>query len=267
MSELITSANDPRLPEIIQKHWYHFFKLYSSGGHFQHYETPYYSRIEFEKAWQGWTGVHLSNIPENKTDQVITEVINRYKQVDKPFTWWVGPTCKPTNLGEHLVQHGLRYDSDTPYMAVNLIELADIDTPEELEVVKVEDSDTLLKWTEAGAKGFGVTQFTDYMFNVENHESLWKLPNRIRYVGLVEGVPVSSGTVLAEFGVACIFQVATVPEARGKGYGTAVTLAPLRDMLGQGVKVGVLHSSKMGYSVYEKIGFKKVGQHRVYKST
>jgi len=40
-----------------------------------------------------------------------------------------------------------------------------------------------------------------------------------------------------------------VPEARGKGIGTQMSLYPLKDGLDAGYKLGVLHSTDMGYSI------------------
>jgi GNAT superfamily N-acetyltransferase len=67
--------------------------------------------------------------------------------------------------------------------------------------------------------------------------------------------PVASSLLLLTCGVAGLFCVATVPEARGMGIGTAISLAPMREALKMGYRVGVVHSSKMGYGVYRRIGF------------
>ncbi len=49
--------------------------------------------------------------------------------------------------------------------------------------------------------------------------------------------------------------MATLPEARGRGIATAVTLAALREARAQGETVGVLHASETAYSVYRRMGF------------
>jgi ribosomal protein S18 acetylase RimI-like enzyme len=57
-------------------------------------------------------------------------------------------------------------------------------------------------------------------------------------------------------GVASVYAVATLPAARGQGIGGAITLMPLLEAREMGYRYGVLFSSEMGVSVYERIGFR-----------
>jgi GNAT superfamily N-acetyltransferase len=56
-------------------------------------------------------------------------------------------------------------------------------------------------------------------------------------------------------GVAGIYGVATVPGARRKGIGAAISLAPLMDAREMGYRHAVLFSTDMATGVYERIGF------------
>jgi ribosomal protein S18 acetylase RimI-like enzyme len=60
--------------------------------------------------------------------------------------------------------------------------------------------------------------------------------------------------------VAGIYDVATLPEARGRGIGSTLTLVPLLDARRVGYRTGVLQSSEMGYEVYQKMGFQHLCQ-------
>ena len=61
-----------------------------------------------------------------------------------------------------------------------------------------------------------------------------------------------------------VFNVATVPGARGRGVGRAVTLAALRDGAAAGCRMAVLQASEMGHPVYERLGFRDFGAYDIY---
>lgn len=58
--------------------------------------------------------------------------------------------------------------------------------------------------------------------------------------------------------VASIYCVATLPEARGRGIGTAITREPLLEAKNGGYDVAVLEASEMGLPVYRRLGFKEL---------
>ena len=56
-------------------------------------------------------------------------------------------------------------------------------------------------------------------------------------------------------GIACIWDVSTVPEHRGKGYGSCLTRVGLEDARRKGYRYASLNSSDLGYPVYRSLGF------------
>lgn len=58
-------------------------------------------------------------------------------------------------------------------------------------------------------------------------------------------------------GIAGIYNVATKPDYRGKGIGTAVTLAPLMAAKKKGYEIAWLESSEMAEKLYKRIGFRE----------
>jgi GNAT superfamily N-acetyltransferase len=58
--------------------------------------------------------------------------------------------------------------------------------------------------------------------------------------------------------------VAALEAARGRGIGTAITLAPLLDARDRGYRVGVLQASEMGYPIYARMGFTEQFRYQLY---
>jgi GNAT superfamily N-acetyltransferase len=82
----------------------------------------------------------------------------------------------------------------------------------------------------------------------------WKM-----YLGRLDGRPVATNMLFNGGGVASVYGVATVPSARGKGIGGAITLKPLLEARAMGYHYAVLFSSEMGVHAYERIGFRLTG--------
>jgi GNAT superfamily N-acetyltransferase len=78
------------------------------------------------------------------------------------------------------------------------------------------------------------------------------------YLGRADGAPVSTSVGLDVDDTVGIFNVATPPEHRGRGYGAALTATAAREGFGNGAELAWLQSSAMGHSVYERLGFRDI---------
>lgn len=85
------------------------------------------------------------------------------------------------------------------------------------------------------------------------------------YLARIVGKPVATSSMLFAGGVAGIYFVFTVPEARRQGIGAAVTWAALHDAKAKGYRIGILGSSPMGYSVYLGMGFEEYCKTAIYE--
>jgi GNAT superfamily N-acetyltransferase len=75
------------------------------------------------------------------------------------------------------------------------------------------------------------------------------------YLGLSHGEPVAASMLALGAGVVSIYNNATIPEAQRKGFGAAMTLTALCEVRSLGYCVGILHSTEMGYIVYQRLSF------------
>jgi len=173
------------------------------------------------------------------------------------FSWWVDPGTQPADLEGRLIHHGLTYTDGPPGMAADLLELPeDLPTPAGLTIEVVKDTEALRGWSYASMTGFGVHEtYVDNWFDL--FVSLgFNLPLR-SYLGRLNRKHVAASQLFLGAGVAGIYVVATVPDARRQGIGLAMTLAPLRDARAVGYRIGILHSSPKGLGVYQKLGFQE----------
>ena len=78
----------------------------------------------------------------------------------------------------------------------------------------------------------------------------------IWHIGEVDGVPVTCAMAVMAGDAVGIFAVGTIPHARGKGYGSAVTAHAVCHGLAGGGKLAVLTASPDVQDVYKRIGFR-----------
>jgi ribosomal protein S18 acetylase RimI-like enzyme len=84
------------------------------------------------------------------------------------------------------------------------------------------------------------------------------------FVGDLGGAAVATSRVLLHQGVAMVHGVATVPEARRQGIGSALTVAALRHARDRGCRIAVLQASSMGQGPYRRIGFRAIAAYGRY---
>jgi ribosomal protein S18 acetylase RimI-like enzyme len=209
-----------------------------------------------------WFNGLLCNIPPAKSDaDFIQETVQYFseRQVDT-FTCWFQPHLSRSDWAPLLSSFGFGFSDGTPGMTVDLQTLPESPSiPPGLEIRTVEDEATMRVWTHVFTPGYGFPiNWEGTIFDVWFKLGL-DFPVR-NYLGYLDGKPVATSTVFYSAGVAGIYDVATLPEARGQGIGTALTLAPLLDALQIGYRIGILQSSDMGFGVYKKMGFRHLCQ-------
>lgn len=191
------------------------------------------------------------------------------EQIDRrgvPALWWLGPDSTPQNVGSLLEEHGLQPVGQVPGMAIDLDALDGASQPVPgLTVERVSGREKQALWARTAALGTGFSgPAVEGMARVEAGLSDPQYEAQRRYIGYLDGVAVATSALVLDSGVAGIYAVATLPQARRKGIGTLMTLLPLLDARPMGYRVGVLQASSMGQPIYEKMGFADVCTYRHY---
>ena len=81
------------------------------------------------------------------------------------------------------------------------------------------------------------------------------------YVIRVDHEVIATAAGITIDGVTGVFNVATMPEHRGRGLAAALTARVARDGFEGGARLAYLQSSQMGHSVYRRLGFRDVEEY------
>jgi len=216
-------------------------------------------------------GVVRANLAPGSIDTHIKSILDSLRQAQGrhlqtqglPLTWWVGPTTSPTNLGKHLQAAGFTHNRDMIGMAIDLHTLpAAPDTTQDLEFALVNDVETLLAWYEVFLQGFP-TSFNQAYFDALAAMSVGADTGWRHYVGRLRGKVVTVSSLFLGAGVAGLYNLTTLTEARGEGIGAWMTIKTFEQARSQGYRIGTLQTTypnalrlyhRLGFEVYCKIG-------------
>jgi len=258
MSEILKDFSTPALVAAIEANYWEFWAFFGRSPQVELHDDPEVMWLVSGIPHPGFNGVFRTQLAPDDVDARISEILTHFKLRRLPMLWWIGPSTRPANLGEHLEAHGLTHTAE-PGMAVDLLVLnEDVPQPSDLEIKRARDVETLKKFSHAADIGFGIPDFVGKAI-LDIEASLGFEPHlpRHHYVGLLKGEPVATSTLFLGAGVAGIYSVATVPKVRRRGIGSAMTLASLREARAMGYRIGVLRSSQMGLNMYRQLGFKE----------
>lgn len=253
MNEILRNPNNEEIIEAVEKNRTEVYRTIWTRFNAKIKKTKEYSIYTTGLKASLLNGVIDTKLDEENINDKIDEVISHFKEKQLPFRWLSGELTSPRNLFEYLEKKGFEI-AKNPGMALNLNKMEKFDTSiPNLEVLKITDLVTAKKFAEVTEKVYGMTEAGSM---VELKSSLTDELVDF-YVALLDGKPVGISGVYYYCGVAGIYMVGVLEETRGKGIGTAITIAPLFDAKEKRYEWATLHSSELGFNVYKKMGFEQ----------
>jgi GNAT superfamily N-acetyltransferase len=134
-------------------------------------------------------------------------------------------------------------------------------TPPELEIVEVGDA-ALADWQHVLVEGYPAPELRDANAPFLDERILG---DRLRlWVGYVAGRPVACAGAYVDGAAIGLTSIATLPDARGRGYGAALTH---RAATCVPTLPSMLNSSDLGRPVYERLGFVTIARYTLWVKT
>ncbi|HUG31175.1 MAG TPA: GNAT family N-acetyltransferase [Candidatus Limnocylindria bacterium] len=209
---------------------------------------------------------------EEDADRRVAEIAAAFEARGTGFLWWLAPFHQPAGLDARLVRAGLQYEGKAPAMAMDLEALPrDEPLPAGLTIEPVTDVATLREFIQVLADEMGIPEGVPNPAAAHHAALLEAIPPTLagepvplRYLGRIDGRTVATSRIAIAAGVAGLYAVATLPEARGRGIGRAMTVAALQAARSIGLRIGALQASDSGLPVYRRLGFRTIFEYEVY---
>lgn len=257
-----TSTNQD-LIKALEENQFSFFRALRDWSRVKVHENNNLRWLESDIPFPPLNGVWHTQLEPKHVKSTILPLIERAKSLNLPMLWWVGPTSQPSDLGIQLEDYDFTNIEQVPGMAINLDTLDEqFSTPEDITIQRINDLDLLKAWGEIFVKG---GELPEFMLQPASERLRYANPDIVyTYMGWLDGTPVATSQMVLANGVAGLYNIGTLPEARRRGIGAKMTLLPLVFARSQGYKIGVLTASDMGIGMYRSLGFKEICKINLY---
>lgn len=208
---------------------------------------PYFNRVV------------TADLDQSEAEHKITEIVDEFAARRAAITWLVGPSATPHDLGDRLTSHGFDQSEIWKGMARDLsLPLRPAPSlPDDVRIIQVKNARERQDWMNVIAQSYGLPKgardlLHDSVVAAEStHPASWT--HNLIYQG---EIPVAASTLYVSEEIAGIYLVATLPEKRGQGLGSAVTREAMKQAQKLGCNLAVLQSTEAATGMYTKLGFK-----------
>lgn len=208
-----------------------------------------------------------ARLSREEAPAVIAAALAWYDGGREPFSWWLTPGDLPADLPRILADHGLEAAEGERAMVLALPDLPAAEPgPAGLVVRRVTTREQLSDFAAITSENWSPPDPHVCAFYDQAAAHVLSAGSPLHfYVGYVDGVPVASAEMTVTGKVVGLYGISTRAKHRRRGYGTALTVAPLREALAAGVTHAVLQATDAGAAVYARLGFRVTGEVVEYK--
>jgi ribosomal protein S18 acetylase RimI-like enzyme len=198
-------------------------------------------------------------------DTTLAYAQSYYSELARGFTVYVRAHVDAA-LGVACEKAGLVRISDSPGMAIRVRVPASELAPS-VELREVTDDGAAAAFTELLAVAYeSIGLSGDITRKVFSMPARWRKPHLRSFVLYDHDVPSAAAMLHFSHGIAGVYWVGTIPDARGKGHASAVTRHVTNGAFDAGARAVVLQATPFGEPVYRKLGYEEVTRYPWYLS-
>jgi hypothetical protein len=206
------------------------------------------------------------NVADAMVDDVIEQLLEKYRELGNSACWWIGPNSKPSRLKESLEAHGIQHGFIADGFASTDL-AADIRVNSQIRVEIVSD-EHLESSSRTFAAGFAFDEDDPlpedaallWMTAVQSAPPYLHSRNYAAYLDGVEGaIAVANMFLIPGTNIVELSGASTLPEHRGKGAYTALLAARFSDAVRFGAKAAVTQATPETSSpICQRVGMRRI---------
>jgi ribosomal protein S18 acetylase RimI-like enzyme len=213
----------------------------------------------------------ISNAAFRGDDSVdAAEFISRAKDFfgarERGFSIWIrGDQPEDQDLASAASDAGLQLVYEMPEMVLGS-PVEESPVPDGVELRRLSEAGEAEDYWKVAAASYTSIGFPLEVFGgYSNHTGLLA-ENVAAFIAYLDDEPVSIAMTIVSHGVAGIYWVGSLEQARGKGIGRAVTAAATNAGFELGAEIASLQASPMGKPIYEAMGYETLFDYRLLMS-
>ena len=231
--------------------------------------------IENEDGWLFGAGSPshpvISNAAFRKGDDVAAdEFVSRAKDFfharGRGFSIWIrGEEPKDLDLAAAASKAGLQLVYEMPEMVLGS-PVEEPHFPVGAKLLKLSEAGQADDYWKVAAASYPSIGFPPEVFGSYTNNAGLLAENVAAFIAYLDGEPVSIAMTIISHGVAGIYWVGSLEQARGKGLGRAVTAAATNAGFELGAEIASLQASPMGKPIYEAMGYETIFDYKLFMS-
>lgn len=202
---------------------------------------------------------------KNDLEKAVEDILGKYSACKRPVYWYISPAESRSNLESLLKSKKLMHVENYSFMHMDIVGLNARMKNNSLRIKQVSDLFAVEHFLHVYCVCFELSKDVEKEL-IKYHSRLFLDPllPAYHYIGYVNGKPVGTSTVFYSSGIAGIYNITVLPEARNLGVGSDMTIIAMNRAKKDGFRYAVLQATQLGSRVYTKIGFEAEGIAKAY---
>ncbi len=257
LTDILTDLSTQALIDAVDRNCIEFFQHYGYGPGCEIVDDGGLAWFVTGIPHPLFNGVMAADLPDEEADRAIDRMVAEFRRREIPLEWTTMAGTRPRDLGRRLEAKGFEHTLDVPGMAMDLTHLPNAEPAEGWSIEMARSRADLEACLRIALATFEIDEtFVPRLLEIEEGMPHDQKARTRHYLARLNGRPVATSELYLAAGVAGLYFVGTLPEARRRGLARAVTHAAMRDARDIGYRVATLQATPMGASVYRALGFR-----------